>query len=485
MITGMSRRVWRLNGRVELWYSVLMKPLSLIATTLTLLLWTGHASASTAADFAVASYLPWVALGALLFVGGLALAKVLTSWWELDAVGKARRVVGVGIAAIGMFALVFGAIEAPPLKGEGLPWHHLYTDGLTDSAQTQRAMMVDFTADWCGACKELEAEVFHHDDVRDRLGSDYVLVKIDVDEDVPANQKAFGQFGFGGLPAVAFVGPDGREIQGASFEGKVDVATFTATLDAVDSGELGGAGRDEIRRVLEDQGLLAALFVVFLAGVLSSLTPCVYPLIPITVGIFGARQADTRTRAFGLSLVYVLGIAVTYSILGVAAASLGTVFGGAMQNPWVLSGIAVLFVALGLSSLGVFDFRLPGALHTKLSQAGGVGAVGAFLMGLVAGIIAAPCVGPIVAGILLYVAQQQDIFLGWLLLMVFAVGMGQLFLVLGTFSSLLNRLPKSGAWMEAVKTVFGVIFLAMAVYYLQFLIPDIAHVARSVWLAIG
>ena len=453
------------------------------ATTLLAIVIPTAVWASASDSFRVASHAPLVALGFGLLGVGLAVAKVLTSWWELDKVGKIRRFAGVPIAALGTFVLVFAITEAPPVDGEGLPWKKLYPDGLAEASQTQRPMMVDFTADWCVACQEMEAEVFHHDDVRPRLSNDYVLVKVDLDEQVEANQKAFADFGFSGLPAVAFVDSDGNKI--SSFEGKVDVPSFQSKLDSVENGGADGDERDEFRRVLEDQGLLAALLLVFFAGILASLTPCVYPLIPITIGIFGAQQAKTRREAFSLSLVYVLGIAVTYSALGVAAASLGTVFGGAMQSGWVLGGIAALFFALGLSSLGVFEIRIPGSLQTRLSQAGGAGYYGAFLMGLVAGIIAAPCVGPIVAGILVYVAQQQDPVLGLILLSTFAFGMGQLFLALGTFSSLLNRLPQSGSWMEAVKTIFGIIFIAMAVYYLQFMWTGIADAMNSLWLAIG
>jgi thiol:disulfide interchange protein len=436
-------------------------------------------------SFQVAGTIGFVALGLALTIGGLGLARAFTGWWELEKPWKIARFVGVPLAAIGVFLLVFAAVESPPVRGEGLPWLFKYDEGVARAKETSRPMMVDFTADWCGACQEMEAEIFHHQDVRSRLATDFVLVKVDLDNKYEPNQKAFAQQGFSGLPAVAFISPSGETLEQSTFEGKVSLDEFQSRLDAVENGGEVQDSRGEFQRTLEEQGLLAALLLVFIAGILASLTPCVYPLIPITVGIFGAKQADTRLHAFGLSVVYVLGIAVTYSVLGVAAASLGTVFGGAMQNPWVLAAISLLFLVLGLSSLGVFEIRLPGAVQTKLSQTGGAGWAGAFVMGLVAGIIAAPCVGPIVAGILLYVAQQQDPMLGFGLLFTFAIGMGQLFLALGTFSSLLNRLPQSGGWMEGVKLIFGVVFIAMALYYLQFLFPQFAEAAKALWLLVG
>lgn len=442
--------------------------------------------AEAAASFRVASRAPMLAVAAALTLGGFALARALTSWWELDKLWKALRVPGVAMAAVGIFLGIIGVTEAPPVQGEGLAWVHAYDEGKQKARSETKPIMVDFTADWCGACQELEAEVFHSDAVRNRLNSEFVLVKVDLDEPNPGNQAAFKEFGFGGLPAVAFVSPDARYMAEPSFEGKLSIEEFTGRMDQALGSGSGGAGRDdEFARTLEEQGLLAALLLVFVAGLLSSLTPCVYPLIPITVSLFGAKQAESKLQAFLLSVVYVVGIAVTYSVLGVAAASLGTVFGGAMQSPWVLGAIAVLFFVLGLASLGAVPVRLPGNLQTKLSQTGGAGFMGAFVMGLVAGIIAAPCVGPIVAGILVYVAQQQDIFLGWILLMTFAFGMGQLFLALGTFSSLLNRLPRSGSWMDGVKVVFGTVFIAMALYYAKLLVPSIDAVVDALWLAIG
>ncbi|MBA2661761.1 MAG: thioredoxin family protein [Bradymonadaceae bacterium] len=428
---------------------------------------------------------PLMAVGLGLALVGLVGGRLLRPWRELEAAWRIARVVGVAVSSIGLLVAMYALTEVPPFAGheEGLSWWNSYEDAVSASRQSGRPMMVDFTADWCGACKELEAEVFHDASVRERLEQELILVKVDFDRNTPENRVLIHHFEVTGLPRVAFVSSDGQFLRGPSFDGKIGVNDFLDRLNAVQTGDHGQSSTSSrLEQTLAEKGLWSVLLLVFFAGVLSSLTPCVYPLIPITISIFGARQAGSKREGFLLSLTYVFGIAITYAAMGVVAASVGAVFGGAMQNPWLLAAIAALFFGLGLSSLGVFDFRLPGALQTKLSQKGGVGYGGAFVMGLVAGIIAAPCVGPIVAGILLYVAGQQDLFLGWALLMVFALGMGMLFLVLGTFSSLLNRLPRAGGWMEGVKAFFGVVFIAMSLYYLRFALRSLNVVIDGLWL---
>jgi thiol:disulfide interchange protein DsbD len=220
--------------------------------------------------------------------------------------------------------------------------------------------------------------------------------------------------------------------------------------DADLSGRLGLAG-----------GVSAGTFaVLFLGGVLTSLTPCVYPLIPITVGVFGARQAEYRGRSAALSATYVAGIAAMFSVLGVAAALSGKAFGSVLSSPWVIALLAVFLVALAASMFGAFDIALPSALQAKLQSVSGVGFAGAFGMGLVSGIIAAPCTGPVLAGVLTYVATRHSAVLGFWMLFTYAIGMGVLFFILGATTV---RLPKSGAWMETVKSVLGVALVAAAV----------------------
>ncbi|MDZ4081850.1 MAG: cytochrome c biogenesis protein CcdA, partial [Bdellovibrionales bacterium] len=231
-------------------------------------------------------------------------------------------------------------------------------------------------------------------------------------------------------------------------------------------------------------GLLSAVLFMFVAGFLTSLTPCIYPMIPITLAILGASErrsggrADTSTkhsklRSFFLSIFYVLGIGVTYSILGVTAASTGALFGSALSNIYVVSGLALLFVAMGLSMYGLYEIQAPAFIRDRVGQGKSeTGYFSSFAMGLAAGVVASPCIGPVLVSVLAYIAQTQDKALGLILLFSFAMGMGVLFVALGTSSSLLQKVPKAGAWMDTVKFVFGTTMIGMAIYYIAPVYPD-------------
>lgn len=206
-------------------------------------------------------------------------------------------------------------------------------------------------------------------------------------------------------------------------------------------------------------------------GFLTSLTPCVYPMIPITLAIFGARGKDvSKRRAIALATAYVVGMGITYSVLGVTIAlvSSATDFGTQLGHPAVVIPLVVLFVALAASMFGAFELNLPSGIQAKLNQIGGKGYGGAFAMGLVGGLIAAPCTGPFLAGLLAFVSTTGSVIGGGSLLFVYAIGMGVLFWVLAAFAL---SLPKSGAWMEAVKSVGGIGLLWAALYFLRPLIP--------------
>ncbi len=206
------------------------------------------------------------------------------------------------------------------------------------------------------------------------------------------------------------------------------------------------------------------LLFIFLGGIATSLSPCVYPLIPITVSVFGARESKSILGGFILSLIYVLGIAMTYSILGVLSAYFGFIFGSFMSNPIVVWSIFLLFFIFALSLFGLYEIRLPISLQQKLNKVGGKGYGGAFMMGLVAGFIAAPCTGPVLGSVLTFIATSRDIFLGFIYMFTFSMGMGLLFIVVGTFSV---SLPKAGKWTELIHSILGVIILAAGLYFLK------------------
>jgi thioredoxin:protein disulfide reductase len=227
------------------------------------------------------------------------------------------------------------------------------------------------------------------------------------------------------------------------------------------------------------QGLLALLAIVFLAGLGASLTPCVYPMIPITMAIIGTKGSG-KARGFLLSLSLVLGMAVTYSSLGVFAAMSGATFGSFAQKPVFLIPVSVLFALFALSLFGLFEIDLPQGLKAKLQGEGprkGYG--GAFVMGLVLGPLAAPCVGPIVASILVGIAQQGRVLLGGLQLFVFSLGMGVLFMAVGTFSS---ALPRSGEWLTRLKSLMGVVVLGFAAWNVRLLAPEWLNAAM--WMTV-
>jgi thiol:disulfide interchange protein DsbD len=222
------------------------------------------------------------------------------------------------------------------------------------------------------------------------------------------------------------------------------------------------------------EGLAWALLLVFLAGMGASLTPCVFPMIPITMAIIGAKGGG-KAKGFALSTMLVLGMAVTYTSLGVIAAKSGAVFGAAAQKPGFLIPMALLFVVFSLSLFGAFEIALPSSLAMRLQGDGSrKGLGGAFLMGLVLGPLSAPCVGPVIGAVLVGIAQQGDVLFGAIQLFVFALGMGVLFLLVGTFSA---ALPKSGEWLTRFKRIMGLVILGFAVWSVRLIVPHWALLA--------
>jgi len=223
--------------------------------------------------------------------------------------------------------------------------------------------------------------------------------------------------------------------------------------------------KNEIASMFEAKGSLVAFFAIFLIGLALNLTPCVYPMLSVTVSLFGTQTETTFLRVFFKALMYVLGIATMYSILGVLASLGGGLFGSWLQSPWVLGGIAILLFALALSSFGLYQIQMPFWLTSKLGGTSGSGLIAIYLSGLVVGVFAAPCVGPPVIALLTFVATKGSASFGFWAFFTLALGLGFPYLILGTFSGLLKKIPRSGSWLVWVEHMFGIILIGAALFY--------------------
>ncbi len=251
---------------------------------------------------------------------------------------------------------------------------------------------------------------------------------------------------------------------------EINSAVFSKLNLSYASSSTSADSESSIADTLESSGLLLGLLFVFLGGLALNLTPCVYPLIPITIGYFGGQSEGRTSRLFVLGLLYVLGMAITYSVVGVVTSLSGAVFGTLLQNPIVIIFIVLVFIALALSQFGVYEFKLPDKLVMKAGGARG-GMFGAFFMGLTMGIVAAPCIGPFVIGLVTYVAAKGDPVFGFWMFFFLALGLGTPYLFLALFSGKIKSLPRAGLWMESVKHIFGLLLLGMALYFAGPLIP--------------
>lgn len=264
---------------------------------------------------------------------------------------------------------------------------------------------------------------------------------------------------------------------------KINDAVFLE-VEKQKAGTPAAAGDNTLAQRLEASGLLLALPLLFLLGLGLNLTPCVYPLIPITISYFGGQSEGRFSRLAGMGALYLLGIALTYSVVGVVTALSGALFGSLLQNTYVILFIVCIFLALSFSMFGLYEFKLPDGLMQMAGDSKG-GLFGAFFMGLTMGIVAAPCIGPVVLALVAVVAAKHDALLGFLWFFSLSLGLGAPYFVLAIFSGKIKNLPRSGVWMEAVKHIFGFLLLGLAIYYAGPLLPKIiAHYALPVFLLI-
>ena len=232
---------------------------------------------------------------------------------------------------------------------------------------------------------------------------------------------------------------------------------------------------NELAELFETKGTFVAFLAIFLIGLALNLTPCVYPMLSVTVSLFGTQTDVHTARVFTKAVVYVLGIAAMYSVLGVTAAMSGGLFGNWLQSPWVLAGIGALLFGLALSMFGLYQIQVPYWLTSKLGGTTGTGYISLFVSGLVVGVFAAPCIGPPVIALLALVGQKGDPVFGFWAFFTLSLGLGLPYLILGTFSGLIKKVPRSGAWLVWVERIFAVVLTGAALFYLSLaFVPKVA-----------
>jgi len=298
-------------------------------------------------------------------------------------------------------------------------------------------------------------------------GTSDVTVPSQSDEDGPLNETLMVH----GTPALRFIDAAGKEFKGERLDGFVKAKDLRQVISRVADGK----GAYEAKPGLDVS--LVTFLVIFAGGLLLSLTPCVWPMIPITTSIVLGSKKPGTGMGFVLSGSYVLGMALVYAIAGTVIASVGGLMGSFLQSPYVLVGVAGLFVAMALSMFGLYDLPMTGAGSGKF---GGGSVAASFVLGGVSALVLSPCIGPVVASLLLYVAQTGNAALGGLMLFVFGLGVGAPLVAIGTFSGAMQKRPKAGAWMVEVKKLFGVALLGFAVYFLMPLLNG-----RQMWMLAG
>ncbi len=244
------------------------------------------------------------------------------------------------------------------------------------------------------------------------------------------------------------------------------------------AGTPAGSNDEPLSRRLENlirgrmgRASLLLFLLVFAAGFLASLTPCVYPVIPIVMGFVGGRSQGRKLKGLVLSLFFVLGLSLVYSLLGVVAAKTGSLIGISFQNPVVVVAIAAVFIVMGLSLAGLFSIPVPSWITSKASGGYRSEFLGAVIVGGVSAIIAAPCVGPVLIALLSWISQSGNVFLGFWLTFVFSLGLSVIFLLAGTFSGAIASLPRGGGWMSAVKYFFAALLIAGGILFLGNILP--------------
>jgi thioredoxin:protein disulfide reductase len=238
---------------------------------------------------------------------------------------------------------------------------------------------------------------------------------------------------------------------------------------------------EEQARAILDKGILMSILIFFGFGIALNLTPCVYPVIPITISFFGSQSEKNKGSMFLLAIFYTLGIAFIFALLGLISSIAGQQWGFLFQSTWFVIIIVMIMLIFSASMFGVFEISIPASFMSKVG-ASREGVIGALIMGLTVGFVIAPCAAGIIVGLIGIVAREGMVFKGTLLFFVMGLGLGLPYLILGTFSGLLNKLPSSGMWMVWIKKVFGIILIGVAIY---FLLPQISMMVDKQIFTLG
>ncbi len=277
--------------------------------------------------------------------------------------------------------------------------------------------------------------------------------------------------------------PAGQNLIPANQELFTDFPALSAGTEAKTAGAEGMTFTREEQRAKEiiDKGFFYALFAFFLFGLALNLTPCVYPVIPITVSYFGGQADKEKGPAFLRALVYVVGISIVFSLLGLISGLAGKQWGFLFQNPWFVVVVTVIILAMAASMFGAFEITVPQSVMNKFGRAR-EGVVGSFIMGLTVGVVIAPCAAGIIIGLVGLVAKLGIVLKGTVLFFVMGLGLGLPYLFLATFSNLLNKLPQSGMWMVWIKKFFGILLVGVAIY---FFLPQASHINDQLGFYMG
>ena len=410
---------------------------------------------------------------------------ILTDPMMLSGPQKVRKLTSGVLWGVGVF-LLLGQLLFPVQREEekaadvGVQWVTSLDEGFKLAKESGKPMIVDAWATWCTACLDLKDKTLVDPAVAAKL-QEFIPVALDMDAE--ENEEVWDTYKIKGLPWVAVFTPDGELVEESLLFDFEPVEKFLPRLEKYGAVALGGdqpeaegASEEEdgggtVAAWLSEKGFLLTMVLVFLGGLAASLTPCAYPAYFLIFGFLSMGGGRTRRQSFLMSLLTVFGIVAMYVSMGIMAALGGGAVGRVMTNPFVMGGIALLFLLMALMSLRIIPFGDFTKFKTFLATKQKATYLWAFIFGLVLGVIVAPCVGPIVIGILTYIAQGQDIVKGATLMSAFGLGMGTLFLFLGMSSHLMTKRPQVGKLGEAATVAFGVLFFTAALYYLKGIIP--------------